>query len=204
MGTVLIALLMILATGPAGADSFDQYRAGNFTKAINEVSLELQTPLTSEGVESRLKMTSDIVAQEPSIPYAKLSQVLSAAAAKQPSLDAFLRRTINAQLAALKTLPKNDKISVHEGSKKLNAAVKLPEDPLKYPHDKKAQLWALGILFSRKSLTEKNEPDWLFLLGKAKMIHSKNGAEALKAYLERTKSKKHQREAHLQFQCPGH
>jgi hypothetical protein len=185
-----ISALFILSGSALGADdsppasesslnSADLYYQGNIPAAWLALNHEVATRRFSPMLlEQRLKMARQLVSQDPTIALKDYRSLLQTAAETQAS-GPRIRPALSALTEAAQALDSLDSMSLQELSRALESSISHPS--LNPDFSRAARLQMVSLVLGRKWRSRPDDPELLFLLGKAKHFETSSG----ELYLER-------------------
>lgn len=197
-GRVLGMLAIAVAAGPvtgfgfsvwAGETSFEEYGAGNYKQALQRLREEFRTPQAdSSEFLSRLRMATNIFAQQPSVSVQEILSLYEVASAPATALG-YGERVSAEKKVITEFFGPGKSWEVASALTVLNATLKIKKTSDSAVLTRSVKLFALGILARRNTHEKPEEQDWLFVAGKALDADSDSGEFFLEQYLSDSKAK---------------
>jgi hypothetical protein len=195
-------LLTLVATPFAWAlESRRHYIDQALDEAFRVLLQEVSVPLAADEMEIKMSLASALYAENPQLKPSDLRKFYELMQ-KQKGLRSFTLKRLNAEVAQLSLL------ASEESWKPKDAALLLkafdgPVAPLEYDHERSARLRFVSMMISRRVTRSDAEAEWLFYLGKARMLHSQSGRDDLERFLKASSAKHPLRSEALKLLATG-
>ena len=185
----VLGFAMIALSTPVLANSVSEYSSGNYAKVPAEVKKEMAAGFEeSQQFLARHRLATNSFAQDLRVSLQELLSVYDAGTA-QAKKFLYDERMVTERAEVADWLAREQKLGAAEALAAVNDTVKWPEESVAELTKKSSRLFSLGILARRRILSEKVDPEWYFVAGKALDADTGSGDAFLELYLEQPNAK---------------